>query len=320
MLRIRSFSLLCRLTTCVALLPVLAAALLVSCGDGNDGKSDDAARRPFEVAITSSDLAVGKQRFAFVALKDDVPITQETMHLRFFKIPPSGEPQLVGEGPIPWSPLGIKSTEGHDGGSHQETEITGVYYANVEFDEPGTWGLGVSRGQQADPSKEVRVQFTVKPATQAPAIGARAVPVKNATLKDAPLKQIDTSPAPDPAFHQLTIAEAIASGKPSIIAFATPSFCTSRACGPAMEGVTAAWKRFGDRVNVVHVEPYQLTADGQLVLKDGQRVNAEAGDAWRLPTEPWVFVVDSRGVVAARFDGPFALEELTFVLGQLAGA
>lgn len=245
-----------RLTSAATFLSLVVVGLLASCGDGDgsDG-AGSATKGPFEVAITSADLAVGKQRFAFIALKDDVPITNETMYLRFFKIPPGGDAWLVGEGPIPWSPLGIKSTEGHDGSGHRKTEITGVYYANVEFDEPGTWGLGVSRGEQADPSKEGRVQFVVKPATQAPAIGAKAIPVKNPTLKDAPLKQIDTSPEPDAAFHQLTIAEAIASGRPSIIAFATPSFCTSRTCGPAMEGVTAAWKRFGDRINVVHIEP-----------------------------------------------------------------
>lgn len=292
------------------------ATLSVACGDGPD-RSANGQRPPFDVAITTSDLAVGKERFAFVLLKDDKPIDNETVYLRFFKVNPDGRSTLAGEGPIPWSPLSAKPTTEHKGSGHLDTEVTGVYYANIEFDQAGTWGLGVTRGEKLDPPNEVRVAFTVAAATKAPAVGARAVSAKSPTLKEAPLRQIDTSPIPDPAFHEVSIADAIMSGKPTVVVFATPSFCVSRTCGPTMEVVREAWESIGAKAHFVHVEPYKLTADGQLATDaSGQRMTAEAGDAWRLPTEPWVFVVDDRGIVVARFDGPFAIEELLFALAQ----
>ena len=32
--------------------------------------------------------------------------------------------------------------------------------------------------------------------------------------------------------------------------------------------------------------------------------------AWALPTEPWVFVVDARGVITAKFEGAVTQSEL----------
>lgn len=161
------------------------------------------------------------------------------------------------------------------------------------------------------------MSITVRPTTQTLSIGSRAVPVKNPTSRDLPMEQIDTSPIPDPSFHVLSISDAIASGRPSVIAFATPSFCVSRTCGPAMEVVTEVWRAAPDQFNVVHVEPYQLSPQGELLLDaNKQRINSEAGNLWRLPSEPWVFVVDAKGVIVARFDGPFALDELTSALGE----
>ncbi len=134
------------------------------------------------------------------------------------------------------------------------------------------------------------------------------------------VKAIDTSPEPDEAFHRLSIADAVASGKPSVVAFATPSFCETRTCGPSLEVVTEAAKTFEGKVNFVHVEPYKLDSDGVLKLGPGnQRQLAEAGIAWGLPSEPWVFVVDAGGTVVARFEGPYTLEELLAVLQGVTG-
>jgi hypothetical protein len=307
----------------VALVAAALAGASVACGDGPEATepTPGGGQAPFQVAITSSDLAVGPQRFAFVALENDTPINNETMYLSFYRVAPNGTATLAGEGPIPWRPLSVLPASEHEGEGHLDTEITGVYYVNLVFDQPGTWGLAVTRGSQPDPAKEVRVSFQVQPASRAPAVGTKAIPVENPTSADAPIKQIDSSPIPDPAFHELSIADALAAGKPAIIAFATPAFCESRTCGPSMEVVTEAWQQNKDVVNVVHVEPYELSPDGELVLDaNRQRKIVEAGSAWHLPSEPWVFVVDAQGTIVARFDGPFALEELTIAIAQAKGA
>jgi hypothetical protein len=228
---------------------------------------------------------------------------------------------VVGQGSIPWVAIGAEE-EKHDGAGHTETELTGIYYINVEFDEPGTWGLGVSLGDKLDEKAEVRITFTVKPKSEAPSAGDRAVPVNNPVAGERPLKQIHTGSDADPEFHAMSIAQATSSGSPSVIAFATPSFCRTRTCGPALQVAIRAQEKFRNRVNFVHVEPYELDADGNLATdsQGNQFLLAEAGKAWRLPSEPWVFVVDASGTVVARFEGPYALEELEFTLGQLIAA
>lgn len=303
----------------VAALAVLTAA----CGDGG-GEDPSPTPSPatdtgVQAVIGSSDLAVGKQRFSFVILKDDVPITEPSVYVRFFKLT-GGSQELVGEGPIPYEPVGTESLDGHDDDGHEatEVEIRGVYYAYVDFDVAGDWGAGFSVGDRYDAQSEARVRFTVAAEPQTVGVGDQAIAVDNLTLADAPLEQIDTSPEPDEAFHQVSIADAITSGKPAVIAFATPAFCQTRTCGPVMEVVRAAAAQAGGGLQFVHVEPYELDSEGQLALKDGQLALSEAGVAWNLPTEPWVFVVDSAGTVVARFDGPFALSELLAAIDQAA--
>ncbi len=291
---------------------------LGACGDGDSKSADEATPGARAAVITSSDIAVGAQRFSFVILDGDVPVTDKPSYVRFFKVASPDRAQLVGEGAVPWSPLGAKEAA-HGSGEHTETELSGVYFVNIEFDVAGTWGVGISVGDKLDEKAEVRLQFTVKPKNEALAVGEKAVAVTNPTTKDRPLKQVHTGSDVDPEFHTLSIADAVTSGKPSVIVFATPSFCRTRTCGPSLQVAINAAKRFGGKANFVHVEPYELDANGGLATdaqgKPFQLV--EAGLAWRLPTEPWVFVVDASGTVVARFDGPYALEELEFALQQV---
>ncbi len=110
---------------------VLGAVLTVtSCGDGDVNLSKGIT---LNLVLATSDLAVGKQRLSYVVLDDDVPITEKTTFVRFFKNVSS--PQMVAQGAIPWTPIGAEE-EKHSGGGHTATELTGIYSVNAEFDEP----------------------------------------------------------------------------------------------------------------------------------------------------------------------------------------
>ena len=92
-----------------------------------------------------------------------------------------------------------------------------------------------------------------------------------------------------------------------MLVFATPLFCTSRTCGPTLETVKAAVASYGDAIDVIHVEPYQLTVvDGQpqpaLDASGGYQVVPSALE-WGIPIEPYIFVVGVDGKVAAKFEG-----------------
>ena len=77
--------------------------------------------------------------------------------------------------------------------------------------------------------------------------------------------------------------------------------------------LTSAKSTFTSPVTVINVEPYVLELqDGQLqpVLTDDQLTPAASTNEWRLPTEPWVFVVNRDGVITASLMMIFSDEEL----------
>ena len=107
--------------------------------------------------------------------------------------------------------------------------------------------------------------------------------------------------------HDRTIAAALTEGRPTVIAFATPAFCTSRVCAPVMDTVMdPLYERYGDRATFIHVEPFVLRD-----LRSGFVQNpVPAAREWQLQTEPWVFVVGADGRIAAKFEGIAGLDEV----------
>jgi hypothetical protein len=194
-----------------------------------------------------------------------------------------------------------------------------IYTAYADFADGGDWGVAVTAHAAGQPDRTARVTFSVRGTTQTPAIGAAAPPSDTLTATDpAALAAISTDDDPDLRFYALSIKAAIDAGKPFVIVFATPEFCTSGACGPALDLVKQVVPDYIGRVNFIHVEPYLLqVADGRTqpaldVLGHPQPVRAVI--EWGLPTEPYVFVVDAHGKVAAKFEGMAFPDELTAAL------
>jgi hypothetical protein len=282
---------------------VLAFALVaVSCG-GGDGAAGSTSATPATSAATgpfgegafgfaaSSNLAVGTERL-LVAISDD-----------------SGA-RL----PSPDIPVSVTVwLEGREFETQTVTasflwaipDVSGLYRATVDFDVPGTWFVGVVP-EGAEPLNAFPVTVLEEPLT--PGVGDPAPPSQTLTLDDAPLEALTTDTDPDPAFYDLSIADAVTSGRPSVIVFATPRFCTTGICQPTMQVVRQLAPEYPD-ANFVHVEVFtNLDDPANLELAPGVV-------EWGLPTEPWVFVVDAAGFVAGRFEGVIAAEELEQLLG-----
>jgi hypothetical protein len=51
----------------------------------------------------------------------------------------------------------------------------------------------------------------------------------------------------------------------------------------------------------IHAEPYQGTT---------ATILSPTAKAWRIPSEPWVWVIDKAGVVRVRFEGPVVAAEI----------
>lgn len=183
----------------------------------------------------------------------------------------------------------------------------GLYRAAVDFDCVGEWGAEVSI-ELADGSQATeRLRFRVRPAGDTPAIGA-AAPRSDSptatTLEEARLISTDTNPYL--AAYDTTVAEAVTSGRPALVFFATPAFCQSGLCGPTVELVKSVAREYEAELEFVNVEPYQLrmTENGlqPLLDEDGQLQPVPAAVEYGIPAEPYLFVVDAEGDVFARFE------------------
>ncbi len=184
-------------------------------------------------------------------------------------------------------------------------DVSGLYRVNVMFSEPGIWEAEIrpTAGGALEP-----FPFNVLAEPLTVAVGEPAPLSDTFTSADRPIPEISTDPAPNPSFYELSIADAVTSGRPSVIIFATPAFCQTAICAPTMESMKAIAPTYPD-VNFLHVEVFTNLDDPE---------NLEAVPAvveWGLPTEPWVFVVDASGIVAGRFEGTATPDELAALLG-----
>ncbi len=128
------------------------------------------------------------------------------------------------------------------------------------------------------------------------------------------IAQIDSSFEPRFHMHDITIADGLTLGKPMVVAFAAPAFCTSRTCGPVMDTIMdPLYEKYRDDATFIHVEPLELKA-----LREGAgRVHVETAKEWGVETEPWIFVVDARGKVAGKFEDIIARDEVEGILAQV---
>jgi hypothetical protein len=194
-----------------------------------------------------------------------------------------------------------------------------IYTSYADFARAGNWGIEVTGHEAGEPDRTARAIFSVHETTETPAIGADAPPSDTLTATDpAAIKAISTDTDPDPAFYAFSVKDAIAAGKPFVLVFATPLFCTSGTCGPALDLVRQVAPDYAGQVNFIHVEPYllQVTDGGTQPALDvlGHPQPVRAVVEWGLPTEPYVFVVDADGKVVAKFEGMAYPDELTAAL------
>lgn len=117
------------------------------------------------------------------------------------------------------------------------------------------------------------------------------------------------SPAPCP-LHEVTLTEALASGRPVVYLVGTPAHCTTGTCGPGLELLVTEHERLGDRVVMVHADVY---AD------DAATTIAPAVTALDLAYEPVIYLCDASGVIVDRLDAVWDGGELRERLDLLVG-
>jgi len=193
---------------------------------------------------------------------------------------------------------------GVPGASGDEGDISHLYVARFRVPSVGKYVVA------AVPVGSTPIQgaseLDVRKESKSPSVGSKAVPSRTPTLASAhgDVRAVTTRIPPDLGLLRYSVADTLRAHRPFVLVFATPKFCTSRTCGPVVDVVQAVARRFrASGVRFIHVEVYEDNDPS----KGYNRWMRE----WRLPTEPWTFLVGGDGRIKAKFEGSFSTGELS---------
>jgi hypothetical protein len=284
-----------------------------------------AADGPAEAKITPAAVAFypGVNRYPFgVADREEGGIDDAEVALYFAKVPSPGrsanskpgsrspaakaqqqalDQPAVGPFPAAIESLATKPAFRAESTAEDPDAARVVYSTQLNLLSPGEWRIaalikedGELRGTPLTPSAVVG-EFK-----RIPRPGQKAPPIHTPTAQDVggDLSKITTRIPPDTQ-NKVDYAEALGK-EPVVLLFATPEFCQSRVCGPVVDVAEQAKQEYGDKAAFIHMEIYNDN-------DPAQRVRPQVR-AFHLPTEPYLFTIDRRGVVRAAVEGPFGLK------------
>lgn len=178
--------------------------------------------------------------------------------------------------------------------------VRGFYAATLEFPSSGNYSISLDfENGTTEPGG-----FQIVDTSNIPQVGESAPRSDTKTASGSTLDDISSDPKPSADFYDTSVAEAVTSGQPSVIVFATPAFCQTASCGPTLDVVKRVARDHPD-VDFVHVEVFDNIDDAQ-----GELVEVPAVAEWGLFSEPWAFVVDRDGTIAASFEGAVSAAEI----------
>jgi hypothetical protein len=250
-----------------------------------------------EAGLASSVFTVGRQRLAFGVIDDQGQFVYGRTAVYVAQ-----SPDEEAQGPFV-APADVLVTEGRyrsRQAAEERDPFAAVYAAQVPFERKGTYSvLTVTLSGNTMLAAPAQVQVRTKKADPIPDVGEPAPRVATDTLESARgnVELIDTR-VPPSDMHESSFDEVVGT-KPVALLFATPQLCQSRVCGPVTDVALQLKARYGDRVEFIHQEVY--------VDNDPKRGLREPLERFRLPTEPWLFVVGADGRVTARLEGSFGL-------------
>jgi hypothetical protein len=263
------------------------------------------------LAPSVSDLGPGKNRFGFALFKPDrSQIADATVAVY---VAPSGGGPAQGPYLGRYESLAVKPQFQSKTVQQDPDAANSVYVADVDLPKAGKYDLlGIARIKgKLVAATPVGPPVTAVEDDPVPNVGDPAPRIHTPTTTDVSgdVSKIDTR-VPPSDMHKVDFADVVGK-KPVVLVFATPQLCQSRVCGPVVDIAAQLEADHPDDADFIHMEIYNDNS-----IDKGFRPQVAA---WHLPTEPWVFVVDRKGKVAARMEGAFSESELEAALKKATG-
>ena len=262
--------------------------------------------------LVNSDLAPGTNRLLLGLVDGDGfplggpgwTLTAEPFNLTADGCTPLATPAAI---PFTWS---IK-------------DLRGFFIGPAEI-PAGTEELGLSVIGTDASGAAVSIRFAAKVWPEGialrPGDAAPTVATPTAATSEHGLAGISTDPSPLARLYKYSAADLLAAGTPFVIVFASPAFCVSQACGPTMQVIKEAAARHPGAL-IIHVEPYIMEWNGERMiptLDANMKLQANAAaNAWQLPVEPWIYTVDTNGIVIHSFEGVIGAAELDAAIKEI---
>jgi hypothetical protein len=184
-----------------------------------------------------------------------------------------------------------------------------VYSTELDFPTNGEWRVAALIKQEGEIKGELLPESAVVGGfSKIPRVGQPAPKIHTPTGADVhgDLAKITTRIPPD---TQNNVDYADVLGKePIVLLFATPQFCQSRVCGPVVDVAEQLKQEDEDKAAFIHMEIYNDNDPGK-----GVRPQVRA---FNLPSEPWLFAINRKGVISSVIEGAFGVERLTAAVNK----
>ncbi len=167
--------------------------------------------------------------------------------------------------------------------------------------EPGFYTLQVDDG----PADGLGVQINDPAQVAVPLTGQPLPPFDTPTVGDG--RGVNPICTRDPVcpLHELTLTEALATGKPVAYLIGTPAYCQTGVCGPVLDFLLTARDKFGDKIAMVHADIY---TDNSI------KTVSPAVLAYQMDYEPALFIANASGIIVERLDAVWDADELDLAL------
>jgi hypothetical protein len=289
------------------------AALLAACGgddqpDGSGGAAPAGSLKALVADATQlsllgaqSQLPVGVSLFTFgLSTADNRLVTGGAPQVWVAR---NDTGRAAGPFPTRWFELEAYETTKD---TSPRSPLTGFYGAEVEFPEAGDWM--VAAALEVDGGRAVG-QGAVPVAARVPAaVGSKAKALATPVATTAAARRKICTREPACPLHEMSLDDALAADRPTVVNFGTPLLCTSQICGPVVDEQMVVADKLGAKASFVHVEIYPSRNTAKPV-----RALTEYG----FTTEPWLLVVDRDGVIRARHEGPVTAGQIEEALRPL---
>lgn len=253
------------------------------------------ASAQIQLVLVPSELVVGPNRFAVGIFDQGGDMVQQAdVHLHFYDLTDSSNPGFESEADA--YPI-----------STEDGSVT-IFAYEREFPRGGLWGVEVEvtfpDGLQAING----IRFSVASDSLSLEPGEKVPPMRTPTLADVnqDISLLSSAETPNPAFYQLSLDQALSSNKPTLLLFATPSFCQTRFCGPSYEIFSQLEQRYRGKLNFIHVEVFTGLPNPEA----NNWAVAPSMEQFGLESEPWIFLIGQDSTVLYRVEGVFTQEEI----------